>query len=165
MASGGGSCEGKTTRMGFFAEIISSIAVVISLLYVGYEIRQNSEQVRVANRQSIASRVEQLTLAVANNPDITGTLENEDPENLTQYRSRQLGNFNGAFFRNIEEAYLMYLEGQLSEEYWLTRVPHALVRMNDQATQNWWQGQKMSFTPRFREWLENELTQDQNKTN
>ena len=158
--SEGVAVKQKLQEWALVAEIIGSVALVVSLIYVGYEIRQNSEQVRVANRQSIASRVEQLTLASGNNPRLWGLVEGEDPDNLPISRLRQMYNFNGAFYRNIEEAYLMYLEGQLSEEYWLTRAPFAVSKMTDPDsphTYHWYQLNKHAFTPRFTMWLDDEL--------
>src|SRR5436190_11128897 len=44
------------------AQVISAIAVIISLLYVGYQIKQNTDEIRSANRQQLLSRSMSVTL-------------------------------------------------------------------------------------------------------
>ncbi len=44
------------------AEIIGAIAVVMSLLYVGYEIQRNTKVGLASNRQEIAARAQELAL-------------------------------------------------------------------------------------------------------
>jgi hypothetical protein len=43
------------------AEIVSAVAVVISLIYVGYQINQNTEEVRASNRQELVDRAVDAT--------------------------------------------------------------------------------------------------------
>ena len=42
------------TEWSELSQVVSAIAVVASLIYVGYEIRRNTEASRAATRQSIA---------------------------------------------------------------------------------------------------------------
>ena len=44
------------------AEIISALAVVASLLYVGFEIQRNTKVGLASNRQAIAARAQELAL-------------------------------------------------------------------------------------------------------
>lgn len=143
----------KLQEYALMAEIIGSIAIVVSLLYVGLEINQNSKEVRASNRQSISSRVEIFTLAVANNPMMFAPFEG-DYEDLPEERQVQLSLFNAAMFRNTEEAYLMYLEGLLSEEYWLTRASNIRSRLEAPHAAAYFSRNRLHFTARFREWIE-----------
>ena len=145
----------KLQYWAFVAEIIGSIAIIISLIYVGFEIRQNSKEVRAANRQSIASRVENFTLTASINPLIWAPYDG-NYESLSPERQSQLGLFNAAFFRNTEEAYLMYLEGLLDEEYWQSRSAYFLVRMNAPHVKIYWEESGTFYTDKFREWVEKE---------
>ena len=101
------------------AEILSSVAIVVSLIYVGLEIAQNTKEVRASNRQSTAGRVLDFALTVATNSDLALMLSNTYPIDLASLppdKRSQLTNYMVAFFINAEEAYHQYTEGLLDEE-------------------------------------------------
>ncbi|MDH5277142.1 MAG: hypothetical protein OEW88_12030, partial [Gammaproteobacteria bacterium] len=56
------------------AQVVSAIAVVISLLYVGYQIRANTSQIRAANRQELVNRSHSASLSFAENPELSAVL-------------------------------------------------------------------------------------------
>jgi len=55
----------KLSDWASMAEIASAIAVVVTLVLVLVELRENTEAVRAAARQSIAARIEDRTMGVA----------------------------------------------------------------------------------------------------
>jgi len=105
------------------AEIISALAVVASLLYVGFEIQRNTKVGLASNRQAIAARAQELALYSAEThihrllfaPD-------EEPIELTEAGQDRLTAYIGALLRTTEEAFLLYRDGLLDEEYWMTRA-------------------------------------------
>lgn len=105
------------------AEIIGAIAVVASLLYVGYEIHRNTKVSLATNRQAIASRAQDLALYSAET-NIHRLLfdPNGDDIELTESEQDYLTAYIGALLRTTEEAYLLYRDEMLDEEYWQTRA-------------------------------------------
>lgn len=105
------------------AEIIGAIAVVASLLYVGYEIHRNTKVSLATNRQAIASRAQDLALYSAET-NIHRLLfdPNGDDIELTESEQDYLTAYVGALLRTTEEAYLLYRDEMLDEEYWQTRA-------------------------------------------
>ncbi|WOJ92941.1 hypothetical protein R0135_14270 [Congregibacter variabilis] len=61
-------------------EIISAVAVVISLLYVGYQVNQNTDQMRAANRQQLVNRSMDATKGFAMNPEVARVLTKVENE-------------------------------------------------------------------------------------
>ena len=105
------------------AEIVGSVGVVVSLLYVGYEISQNTREVQASNRQAIAGRVQEFTLTVASTPKLALALSGEvDPDTLPTDQRTQLAYYLIAFFGNSEDAFHQYADGLLTEEYWEARA-------------------------------------------
>ena len=47
--------KGRLQEYAFFAEIIGAVGVVISLIYVGVGVRQNTDAVHVANHQALVA--------------------------------------------------------------------------------------------------------------
>ncbi len=105
------------------AEIISALAVVASLLYVGFEIQRNTKVGLASNRQAIAARAQELALYSAET-HIYRLLfaSDEEPTELTESEQDRLTAYIGALLRTTEEAILLYRDGLLDEEYWMTRA-------------------------------------------
>ena len=105
------------------AEIISAIAVIASLLYVGYEIQRNTKVGLALNRQSIAARAQELALYSAETHIHRLLFDSDgDPIELTEAEQDRLTAYIGALLRTTEEAFLLYRDGLLDEEYWMTRA-------------------------------------------
>ena len=105
------------------AEIISAIAVVASLLYVGFEIQRNTKVGLASNRQAIAARAQELAFYSAET-HIHRLLfgSSDEAMELTETEQDRLTAYIGALLRTTEEAFLLYRDGLLDEEYWLTRA-------------------------------------------
>ena len=104
------------------AEITSAIAVVISLIYVGVELNQNTDEVRAANRQELINRAHLATLTYSSNPSFANLLakiQSEEP--ISQSDRIQYGYAVRAVLYDSQEAYLLFLEGRLDSGYWNTR--------------------------------------------
>jgi len=111
------------TEWANIAEVVGAIAVVASLLYVGYEIQRNTKVGLASNRQAIADRAQELAL-YSGEIGIDRLIfdANGDNVELTEAEQRRFTAYVGALLRTTEEAYLLYRDGLLDEEYWNTRA-------------------------------------------
>lgn len=118
------------------AEIISAAAVVASLLYVGFEINRNTTVSLAANRQAIAARAQELAL-YSGEVHITRLLfETYDELSLTETERNRLTAYIGALLRTTEEAFLLYRDDMLEEEYWQTRAGVMLAALRSDLARN-----------------------------
>jgi len=94
--------------IGIFAEVIGAVAVVISLLYVGIQIKQSAASTRAQAINQVNSQYGSLMSQVALNGELAtiyriategGELE---PDQATRYRA-----YLSAFFAFLEEHYLL----------------------------------------------------------
>ncbi len=107
------------TEWSDIAQVVSAMAVVASLVYVGLGIHQNTEASRAATRQAIAetdfeyvgATIDPLTLAEAEAKYEAGL--DLTPTERFILRERQHLNF-----RIFENAHYHYLAGLLEEETW-----------------------------------------------
>lgn len=113
---------------------IGAAAVVASLLYVGFEIHRNTRVGLASNRQAIASRARELALYSAE-ARIHRLLSEAGPETieLSEEQQDQLIAYVGALLRETEEAFLLYRDELLDDEYRTTRaaVMLAILRSAD----------------------------------
>ena len=137
------------------AEIVGAAAVVASLLYVGYEINRNTEVSLATNRQAIASRAQDLALysAETNIHRLLFDPSGDDIE-LTETEKNYLTAYIGGLLRTTEEAYLLYRDEMLDEEYWQTRAGVMIAALRSQnARQIFFNTRDAGFyTPDFAAW-------------
>ena len=122
------------------SQIVSAAAVVASLIYVGFEIRQNTEASRAATRQSIAETDFEYVgatldpaMLVAAEAKAEGGVELTPTERFI-LRERQHLNF-----RIFENAHYQYRAGLLDEETWLRYrwIIARQLRLNEAAIAMW----------------------------
>jgi hypothetical protein len=104
------------------AEVIGAIGVVISLIYVGIQVSENTDEIRATNRQQLIGRAHSATNRIASSPDLSqaiSNLVNGDP--LTPSQQIQYGFFVRGMVYDVQEAFLLHQEGRLDEAYWKTR--------------------------------------------
>ena len=136
--------------LGNLGEFISSIAVVVSLIYVAIQIRQNSRETRLASQQRAleASRdmIARMATKEATELFAKGSAE---PESLTAAEILQLRLLRTAQMRNIENAYLMHLEGVIDANVFAVFPRQARnILEADPDILN-----RQSFTAEFNEWM------------
>lgn len=110
------------------AEVIGAIGVVISLVYVGVQVSENTAEIRAANRQSLALRSHTATIDFARSPELAAVFAKAaSNKTLTLTEQWQYGYFVRAVLYDVQEAFLLHREGRLENEYWDTRS--ALLRV------------------------------------
>lgn len=103
--------------IGIFAEIIGATAVVVSLLYVGVQIKQSAASTRAQAINQVNSQYGSLMSQIALNGELAtiyrlATEGGElDPDQATRYRA-----YLSAFFAYLEEHYLLAQSGIYAEE-------------------------------------------------
>jgi len=150
----------KLSEWSNVAEIVSAIAVVGSLFYVGYQIKQNTEVSLAANRQSIATRAQELALysAEVGIYKLLFTTDNDSTQ-LSSVDQDRLIAYIGALLRSTEEAFLLYRDGMLNEEYWNTRANVLLTMLKSKQTREiYHQTKNVGFyTKAFSVWVDKAL--------
>jgi hypothetical protein len=153
----------KITKMVEISEIISSAAIVISLVVLIFEIRANTEETRAATLTNIAGRTQAFTIAHMTNPQVEkvwnqltfGEVASDADTGLV--RSLII-----AALKVAEESYIAYRDGRLEGEVWETRATLALAAMkSDRARELWKSGLRYNgtFIREFDEWLDAALTE------
>ncbi len=146
------------------AEIIGAVAVVFSLLYVGYEIQRNTKVGLASNRQEIAARAQDLALYSAE-AGIYRLLfdESADTAELTAAEQDRLTAYIGALLRTTEEAFLLNRDGLLDDEYWMTRAGVMMAALRtDNARQIYIRTRDRGFyTSDFTAWADSALKSKQ----
>jgi hypothetical protein len=135
---------------------------VASLLYVGVQVRQNTRTTRAVARQSLTARAGEFQLSIATSEQTLGVVSKLfQGKELSPEESICLRFALGSIFKTVEEAFLLYREGYLGEEYWGTRwaVMDLWLRYPG-IFEEWKERFRTRYHPAFAEWIERQFEVD-----
>lgn len=133
------------------AQIISAIAVVISLIYVGVQIRQNTLTTQAAMRQSVADNDITYLMSYLDSAVIAEAIAKLSvSDTLTTKEKEQLKAQQQVNFRVFENAHYQYANKLLEEEVWY-RYQTIIYRLltTDEAAIEQWDKNSITYTKAF----------------
>jgi hypothetical protein len=135
------------------AEIVGAIAVVLSLLYLSAQVRNQNVETRFAAMHEIAVGLREA-YAVFANPEIAELLL-EDYDRLDDAEKLVLITLWTNVFRVWEEAFIQNLEGRLVGRHWEAIVPQIKTIFSVPSVPKIWSLRKHYYDTEFREFIEN----------
>ncbi len=105
------------------AEIISAIAIIISLVFVGMQIKENTKATRASTFHEIASLDIHVLLSFANSEDSANKISTfrENPDALSSNELNHAFYLFAAEVRHVENMFLQHQNKMLSERDWRSR--------------------------------------------
>jgi hypothetical protein len=141
------------------SEIVGAMAVVLSLIYVGYQIRDNNISVQTQAELGLADQMSQWAKEVVDNPAM-GTLWNKaarEPDNLTEEERMTFIWFVFQLFLIIEGHHELYMKGRISEQAFYAKAGTALGLLKNPHVKIWWDERIAPFKSEFVEEMEDKL--------
>lgn len=107
----------RWARISVLAELVGAVAVVLSLVYVAIEIRQNTKAVRSVTYQELVGRSDEFLLALAQDSALTDIwLRGEaDPTSLDDNEAQRYWWIVRTWWRNMENAFRQHERGMLGD--------------------------------------------------
>jgi hypothetical protein len=121
------------------SEIIASLAILITLVYLALQTQQNTAAVQADARQSIIATDVQLLFKLMENPDITINWWKED---LTEEEKVSAFYFYIVFIRTREHQWSRYQNGILDEPTWNTYLKTVGIILSYSRARSWWEQDK-----------------------
>ena len=142
--------------IGAIGEVIGGVAVIVSLLYLAIQIRQNSRMLKATALSATTEAYLSFNMLLGSDPEAARVFQVglEDFASLTEAEQRQFLNLLRACFVSYQHVYHQYENGLLDDEMWeqflrasthLLAIPHIAV---------WWEDRKSAYTPQFVQSLE-----------
>jgi hypothetical protein len=101
------------------AEILAGIAVVLSLIYVGVQVRQNTQAIKIAAAQQSHNAYRQAQVAIMEEPMMAAAMEKAySNQQLSPIEALQVDTYIHFIFSNWELAYLNHEKELLDNEIW-----------------------------------------------
>ena len=150
----------KLQEYALVAEIIGALAVVISLLYVGASVNQNTAAIMVANHQAL----------VAMDTDNNSWLKDADFAALVQIGNSGTGELSAAqrtqymtyianFINAWEFSFIAHNNGMLADNIWDGWDGFHRNRLLRTGVQEFWASGRLNFSPEFRVYVDSILAE------
>ena len=109
----------KLQDYALIAEIVGAIAVVISLIYVGLGVRQNTDAIQVANHQALVA-MDMEKNSWLRDPNFAAIYDKarEDMSNLSTIEFRQYSTFIADTLNAWEFAFITHNNGAMDDTIW-----------------------------------------------
>jgi len=142
--------------LGNIGEFVAAVAVVISLVYLAVQIRQNTRSVRVASYQSWFDSYSTFSNTVLASPQLDELFHRGrlDPEKLTPEERRHFNGLVRRGFRLFENLYYQRLQGVIDEHLYETWRAEWLRLAELPGIQLYWREEGAVFSEAFREEVE-----------
>ncbi len=139
--------------IGAVGEVVGATAVVVTLVYLAIQIKQNTAAIRVSTHQDLLANQTAAQGAVANNPQLAELWQRADEryEDLTPAERKQFNVFILNMFNTFQSARFNYEAGLLDEEVWRAWFRgYASVIEASPGVRNEWEQLRELYTPNIR---------------
>ena len=142
----------KLSDMANIAEIVGAFAIVISLIYVGVQLKQNTQGIRAQSYYNVVSGKNALYRELAANPELFITVVQgmvADPPLPSAIDGARTHLILYAFMNEFETTYLLYRAEAVEEEIWLRDKAQMAGMIGFPGMRNWWSLAKQYFHQDF----------------
>ena len=139
--------------IGAVGEVVGAIAVILTLLYLAAQIRQNTTSLQGQTDMDYARETANWSARITANPELVELwLRGVRGEPLSESDSIRYCLLNSEWFYLCEGCYRQYRRGLLDEETWETLANSlATFLMQDQILKNWWESGASIMSQEFKE--------------
>ena len=151
----------KLEKLAPIAEIVSSAAIVLTLIYLTVQTRQTNDALFATSRQGILMADMSLIQTLVNNPQIVAYAKMPNSE-LTDPEASQVANSFAGLLRSREYAWLQYQTGILDKATFESYM-ETLIRMTkeNQGFRFYWDLFSRRTNPEFSAYVNSMLDQQE----
>lgn len=149
----------KLQEYALFAEIIGAVGVVISLIYVGVGVRQNTEAIHVANHQALVA-MDMNKNEWLRDPEFVAIYVNarDDFNKLSPVQAIQYLTFAADTLNAWEFAFITHNSGAMSDTIWDGWDGYYRSEIQTESFRRFWENSGANFSPDFRTYVNSVLT-------
>jgi hypothetical protein len=140
-------------------QIIGAISIVVSLFYVAYQIRQNTNAVQSATSQAVHDNYASWYQALAGDPELSSVAVKglKDYGSLSELEKARFIALFMAFLSYSQNAFLKWREGLLPQALWLGWELVIMNLVSAPGGQAFWQERGYLFGAAFRKYVESDV--------
>lgn len=139
----------------FVAQIVSAVAIIASLIFVGVQLRQATRAVRNSASQAHSSIYTQIVSPLIEAGDFAAiwhrTITN--PASASDVEWVRFVAYCSSLFRFYEASRVQWLHGQLDKEHWQTIEEQVRTLATQPGVQAWWKLRGHWHSAAFQAWF------------
>ena len=144
--------------LGNIGDFVGGIAVVVTLLYLAHQVRQNTKSTHSASYQAIVSSMSVFSREMAfeeNRSDlfIQGLLR---PEELSESQQIRFSLLMTSYFRSLENIHFQYQSHAIPDDVWEGWAYRIASSVQTPGCRAWWQKEQRAYSGRFRKHINEE---------
>lgn len=145
--------------IGAISELIGAVAVVVTLIYLAVQIRQNTRAIRLDTGHAITEEFRGMFALMAEHKELADLVHKAaaDPSAITGVDKVRYYGLNGNFIRALENAYIQWSEGALDMRHWegMKRMLSDYARLP--GFQEFWRDRKHWFSDDFQQFMDTDI--------
>lgn len=146
--------------IGAVGEILGATGVIITLLYLATQIRQNTRQARATSFQTLTESGATINAMIVGDEDmarIWNTCTRGDPEKLSPEDWTRFEFALGSYLEAMESIFMQHKLGSAHEELFESRMEMVRVFLGSVGGRRAWPHISFTFSKSFRDYVETNL--------
>jgi hypothetical protein len=141
--------------LGNIGDFIGGIGVIVTLIYLALQIRQNTIATRADSYQAVVASASDWGREISLNAEICEILERgaQDYNALEGVERIRFNLAMSSYFRNMENLHLKFMTGAVDVSVWSGWANRTLAFMLPPGTQAWWTSNASAFSSDFRAFI------------
>ena len=140
----------------FLTQIVAAIAMIASLIFVGFQLRQNTEQVRIASVQTYYDIMRDHLDPAVNNPEFMEIFLKGfvDLDKLTVIERSRLYAYYSQTTKGYQVLHFQHGKKVLENELWESAQNHLADMLVSEAYLEFWKTRKHHYNIKFQEFVD-----------
>lgn len=137
------------------AEVVAALAVVVSLLYLGAQIQQNTRAVRAASYQEVANGVTDFQILIAQNNDLARIYSQGmvNPQKLSPEELVQFEMVIGQLFTKFDAAIYLFNHQMIDTDAITPYTQFLFTQLENPGVAAWWEKAQHFFSADARHYI------------
>ncbi len=144
------------TTLAAWGEFLGGIAVVVSLVYLASQIRQNSRLLQVSTTAALGDQEIEFSKLMIEDPEISRIFEDgaADRDSLSEAERRKFDAFMRMVFGTFQRNFFVEQDGALKASLWQTELRGTRSILRQPGSQQWWEEARPLFGDEFGEFVD-----------
>lgn len=143
-------------QLSFLAQILSAVAVIASLAFVGHQLRQSAKAARASSSMAHSTTYHAIISTIIGDKEFASLFRRalDDPQSVSDDEWVRFVAYSSALFRFYESSRVQWLRGQLDAEHWHTIERQSISLGSQPGIQAWWPLRRHWHSAGFQAWFE-----------
>ena len=149
--------------IGAISELIGAVGVIVSLIYLAAQIRQNTKSLRASAYDSITAHAAELNKLIISNTDVAAIIDegDQDRSSLSVDNRRRYDAVQRIRFRHYDNLHYQYRHGLLEESRWQPLQKALAYQLQKPGVVSSWGQYGQTLNTEFAEYVESLIQETQ----